>query len=116
MHEISSEPARGEEAPRLFWWLVLIAAGVFYLLFILRTGFDVFGERYYTLFDDAMISMRYAQNLAAGHGLVWHPGEAPAVEGYTKLLWTLWMAALHLLPLPLSKTSLAVMISGALIL
>ena len=63
-----------------------------------------------------MISMRYAQNLAAGHGLVWNPGEMPPVEGYTNLLWTLWMAAIHLLPLPLSKTSLAVMASGALIL
>ena len=115
MRETSSEPARGE-APRLCWWLILIAAGVFYLLFILRTGFTVYGERYYTLFDDAMISMRYAQNLAAGHGLVWNPGEAPPVEGYTNLLWTLWMAAIHLLPLPLSKTSLGVMASGALIL
>jgi hypothetical protein len=115
MPETSSEPMRGE-APRLFWWLILFAASVFYLLFILRTGFTVYGERYYTLFDDAMISMRYAQNLAAGHGLVWNPGEVPPVEGYTNLLWTLWMAAIHLLPLPLSKTSLVVMASGALVL
>ena len=27
----------------------------------------------FTLFDDAMISMCYARNLAAGHGLVWDP-------------------------------------------
>ncbi len=116
MNEASSSPAARREAPRLFWWLVLLGAGVFYLVFILRTGFTVYGERYYTLFDDAMISMRYAQNLAAGHGLVWNPGEMPPVEGYTNLLWTLWMAAIHLLPLPLSKTSLVVMASGALIL
>src|ERR1041385_3811930 len=115
MHETSAEPVRWE-APRLLWWLILIAATAFYLLFILRTGFTVFGERYYTLFDDAMISMRYAHNLAAGHGLVWNPGEVPPVEGYTNLLWTLWMAAIHRLPLPLSKTSLVVMVSGAFIL
>lgn len=115
MHETSAQPAARGGAPRLFWWLILLGAGVFYVLFILRTGFTVYGERYYTLFDDAMISMRYAQNLAAGHGLVWNPGEAP-VEGYTNLLWTLWMAAIHLLPLPLAKTSLAVMASGAVIL
>ncbi len=115
MYEASSGPA-ARQAPRLFWWLVLLGAGAFYLVFILRTGFTVYGELYYTLFDDAMISMRYAQNLAAGHGLVWNPGEMPPVEGYTNLLWTLWMAAIHLLPLPLSKTSLVVMASGALIL
>ena len=32
------------------------------------------------LFEDAMISMRYARHLAAGHGLVWNIGEAP-IEG-----------------------------------
>jgi hypothetical protein len=36
--------------------------------------------------DDAFISMRYAWNLAHGHGLVFNPGEA--VEGYTNFLWT----------------------------
>ena len=33
------------------------------------------GKRYYTLFDDAMISMRYAWNFSHGNGLVWNPGE-----------------------------------------
>ena len=41
--------------------------------------------------DDAFISFRYAQNLMAGHGLVWNPGER--VEGYTNFLWVLLMAA-----------------------
>lgn len=45
------------------------------------------GRRYYGLFDDAMISMRYAWNLSHGNGLVWNPGER--VEGFTNLLWTL---------------------------
>lgn len=38
--------------------------------------------------DDAWISMRYAQNLVNGDGLVWNAGEPP-VEGYSNLLWTL---------------------------
>jgi hypothetical protein len=40
--------------------------------------------------DDAFISFRYAQNLVAGHGLVFNPGER--VEGYTNLLYVLLMA------------------------
>ena len=48
------------------------------------------GRRYFALFDDAMISMRYAWNFAHGQGLVWNPGEH--VEGYTNLLMVLVMA------------------------
>lgn len=47
------------------------------------------GKLYFALFDDAMISMRYAWNLSHGNGLVWNPGEY--VEGYTNLLMTLLM-------------------------
>jgi arabinofuranosyltransferase len=43
------------------------------------------------LCDDAFISFRYAQNLVEGRGLVFNAGER--VEGYTNLLWTLWIAA-----------------------
>jgi arabinofuranosyltransferase len=104
------------EAPNVLWRVVIWGALTFYLLFILRTGFVVDGELYFTLFDDSMISMRYARNLAEGHGLVWNPGEQPPVEGYSNFLWTLWMAALHLLPVPISKVPLAVAVSGALLL
>ncbi len=48
------------------------------------------GRRYYNLFDDAMISMRYAWNFSHGLGLVWNPGQR--VEGYTNLLQTLIMS------------------------
>ncbi len=64
------------------------------------------GERYWWLIDDMMISMRYGHNLASGVGLVWNPGEY--VEGYTNFLWTLYMALVHLLPIPLSKTALVI--------
>ncbi len=41
--------------------------------------------------DDAYISFRYARNLVEGLGLVFNEGEL--VEGFTNLLWTLWIAA-----------------------
>jgi arabinofuranosyltransferase len=40
--------------------------------------------------DDAFISFRYAENLAAGKGLVFNPGER--VEGYTNFLWIILIA------------------------
>ncbi len=71
------------------------------------------GKRYWWLFDDAMISMRYAHNLATGHGLVWNPGEY--LEGYTNFLWVLFMALVHLLPIPLTTTSLVVSATNLLL-
>src|SRR5712691_3102100 len=40
--------------------------------------------------DDAFISFRYAENLSAGNGLVFNPGER--VEGYTSFLWVALLA------------------------
>ena len=86
-------------------------------VFIARTPVTIDGTRYFTLFDDAMISMRYARNLADGHGLVWNAGDAP-IEGYTNFLWTLYMAALHgvasepIVPLLVSLTGLAVLVAN----
>lgn len=51
------------------------------------------GVRYFWLNDDMMISLRYAQNLAAGDGLVWNPGDR--VEGITNFLWTLFFVPCH---------------------
>ena len=60
-------------------------------IFIYNVSFIAIDGRYYVnLFDDAMISARYAWNLAQGYGLVWNPGEY--VEGYTNLLMTLFMS------------------------
>lgn len=48
---------------------LLVAAFALYAgLFIYRTSFSIDGVRFFSLFDDAMISMRYAQNLADGYG------------------------------------------------
>lgn len=62
-----------------------------------------------------MISMRYAQHLAQGHGLVWNIGDAP-VEGFTNLGWVIYLAFLHLFPFAASKISLAVMLTSVVIL
>lgn len=88
---------------------------VYGLIFILTTSFVVNGERYFTLFDDAMISMRYARNFAEGYGLVWNPG-GPAVEGYTNPLWVVLMAFWHLFPIPASKMSLVIQLNALALL
>jgi hypothetical protein len=95
--------------------LIIAAAAAFYAVFVARTAFLWNGRPCFSLFDDAMVSMRYARNLAEGNGLVWNPGEAP-VEGYTNLLWTLWMGLVHLAPVPESTVSLLVMLTGVVIL
>ncbi|MFH1877180.1 MAG: hypothetical protein ABH883_00025 [Candidatus Omnitrophota bacterium] len=94
-------------------FLLIIAANIIYCsVFIFKSSFIVSGQRYFTLFDDAMISMRYARNLAEGLGFVWNPYGA-RVEGYTNFLWTLYMAFWHLLPAAVSKISFFIQLTGA---
>lgn len=85
---------------------------VYALLYIWKTSFVIDGERFFVLFDDAMVSMRYAKNFAAGHGLVWNLGEM--IEGFTNPLWTFLMAFLHNFGLPASKISLVIQLIGIL--
>lgn len=66
-----------------------LLAGVVYI--DSASALDLRGVKRWVLFDDAMISFRYASNFVDGEGLVWNPGEY--VEGYTNPLWTLFMAA-----------------------
>lgn len=113
MPTLARHPAT--DRPKRFYMYLLLAAGLGYLLFILRTGFKIGNEVYFTLVDDAMISMRYARNLAAGHGIVWNVGENP-IQGYTNLGWMLYMTLLHLVGFPPSKISLAVMATSAMVL
>lgn len=95
--------------------LILAVAAIFYLALIFGASFIIKGERYFTLIDDAMISMRYAKHLAQGYGLTWNISEAP-VEGFTNLGWTFYMGLLHLFPIPISKISLTVMLTSVIIL
>lgn len=66
---------------RAFWVLIACYA-IFGLFLVWRSSFiAIDGNRYFVLYDDAMISMRYANNLLQNHGLVWNVGER--VEGFT---------------------------------
>uniref|UniRef100_A0A7C4YRX5 Glycosyltransferase RgtA/B/C/D-like domain-containing protein n=1 Tax=candidate division WOR-3 bacterium TaxID=2052148 RepID=A0A7C4YRX5_UNCW3 len=85
---------------------------IYYIFFIIRSSFVINGERYFTLFDDEMVSMRYAKNLANGYGLCWNKGER--VEGITNLLWTIYISFFHLFSIPPSKVSLFIQLTGAL--
>lgn len=71
---------------------------------------EISGVRFWWLFEDQMISMRFARNLATGAGLVWNVGER--VEGYSNFLWTLYMSVVHLVPIPDSKKALAILLTN----
>lgn len=77
------------------WLIVCVPLALwlaFAVNFIVRTSHvSIDGVRYYVVFDDGMIGMRYAKNLVLHHALVWNLGER--VEGFTDPLWTLLMAA-----------------------
>ncbi|MHC4646068.1 MAG: hypothetical protein ACYTBJ_11235 [Planctomycetota bacterium] len=99
------------------WLVVLLVAllQTFYATaFIARTSFVVEGKRYFCLFDDAMIAMRFADNWASGHGLVWNQGRP--VEGYTTFLWTMVMGICHLVHFSPTLTCLMVQLVGIPIL
>src|SRR5574341_330733 len=76
----------------LYLYLLICAVSITWSgLFIYQSSFiAIDGQRYYSLFDDSMISMRYAWNFAHGQGLVWNAGQR--VEGYSNLLMTLVMS------------------------
>jgi hypothetical protein len=96
----------------LYFSIVIVCYGIWAAYYIYRTSFIAQdGTRYFALFDDAMISMRYGWNLAHGRGLVWNEGER--VEGITNTLMTLYMG-LWTLFLSKKLAVLAVQISGAL--
>jgi arabinofuranosyltransferase len=80
------------KAADVFVGLAGLALFAWYAAFIWHSSF-VTGDptrRIFCLFDDAMVSLRYARNLVLGRGLVWNVGEK--VEGFTNPLMTLLMA------------------------
>jgi hypothetical protein len=68
--------------------LIALTVGV-----LAATALIVHARSYPALtYDDAFISLRYAQRLLDGHGLTWTEGQP--VEGYSNLLWVLGCALL----------------------
>ena len=90
---MAPRPPDAPRASRLPLVLALALLTVVCAMAARQASVAIDGTRYYYLDDDQMISMRYARNLAEGHGLVWNPGER--VEGYTNPGWVLAMAAVH---------------------
>ena len=95
---------------RLLEALVLVAYVAWAILYVARTSFLHEGVRVFTLWDDAMVSMRYAEHFVAGRGLSWNDGEC--VQGYSNTGITLFMALLHLLPMAKEKLSLVFMVAS----
>jgi hypothetical protein len=94
----AAEPWAGERWLRLGLVLVLIGVGLW------RAYTNA------TCFDDAYISLRYAENFVAGHGLVYNEGEY--VEGYTNFLWTI-LVSLFMWLTPVEAPLIAVLGSMA---
>ena len=89
--------------------IAFVIIGVTILVFVAQVRLHFF------LGDDAFISFRYAQHMAAGEGVVWNPGER--VEGYTNFLWVLLMAAgIKLGVRPESFSTILGIASGAAVL
>jgi hypothetical protein len=94
---------------------VLVAFTLWGAWFIYRTSFVIGGERWFVLFDDAMVSMAYARNLVEGYGLNWAREGAP-VEGFTTPLWTAVMVPVNALPVPAASRSLIVQLLALAVL
>ncbi len=107
--------------PRRDWTSLGVAVAVVIALASLR-GLALAGKRHeiqgvgpvWCLDDDMMITLRYAANLAQGHGLVWNAGER--VEGITNLLWALVLALPHLFLGRDVAALAAIALNGALLL
>jgi tetratricopeptide (TPR) repeat protein len=88
----------------------------FALLLVLCGLLALHALHFFQPVDDAFISFRYAENLAAGRGPVFNPGER--VEGYSNFLWVVILAACRLLGagIPWSALFLGLVLSLASIL
>ena len=85
-------PEPSPTAPASTSWRRHLATALGWLGFAVIVGLYAYRVHQYDaqtkglVIDDVFIYLRYAQNFAQGHGLVYNPGEP--VEGYTSFLWT----------------------------
>ena len=107
--------AKSSKLTTILFVLIILVYLVYSAHYIYQTSHVIEGTRYFNLNDDAMISMRYARNLANGDGLVWNPG-GERVEGFTNPLWVLYMSIFHLMPIPIELISLPIQITGAILM
>lgn len=85
MNVASEAPREARETLLFAAAAALGAAGVFFVSATVSWPFTV---------DDSFIVLRYAQNLAHGHGPTLNPG-LPPVEGVSQVLWMLWVTLPH---------------------
>lgn len=102
-----------QEAAIRFWKLMVFIAALFPLIFFIRAGNYEQDSWFFTLFDDAIISMTYARTLVNTGEFVWFPG-AERVQGFTNLLWTLYMALLHYIGLVGTQVSATIALTSIL--
>lgn len=86
---IVSHPAQSARQSGVLLQILALAAVAARLVFHAVTG---------ATFEDAYISLRYAENLATGQGLLYNPGER--VFGASTPLYVLLLAGLHALGIP----------------
>jgi hypothetical protein len=101
----SEDVSRGSTFRRVAFAVGLSVYGLMAVRYIFAASIVERGQRWFLLWDDAMISMQYARNLADGAGFAWNVGAEP-VQGFTNLGVTLVMAALHGLPVAPAAVSL----------
>jgi arabinofuranosyltransferase len=98
---------------RHFSRLILLVFAIYGLGLIWRNSFAIEGQRYFVLFDDMMVSMKYAKNLSVGNGLTWNPGQN--TQGFSNPLWVFYMAGIHMLPIDPAHTSLIIQLTNLVI-
>ena len=76
------------QSSAVYRWPLILLAGLPPLILTIWLALDYLPF----ISDDALISLRYAQRFLEGQGLTWTAG--PPVEGYSNLLWILFVSAL----------------------
>ena len=75
---------------KTIYYFFIASVPVYLLLVVLLRDYSV---------DDAFVTFRYAENIAAGHGFVFNIGDPP-VEGYSNSLWLALLTGLFKAGLP----------------